>query len=149
MYLSSGHYTINVSASVSVRCGCSCLTVRVLVPHFLPWAGVASARLTQRKMSEGRGSCEPFALFIRFLLDTHTSCAHRRPIGPLRVRGCKVAAKINGQIQLYLYLNVTCLASHLLRHLRICTLFALFAFALRFISLFLLPKTSNNLRAKS
>lgn len=67
---------------VSVRC--CCLTVRVLVPHFLPWAGVASARLTQRQMSWGEGfaSCEPFALFIRFLLGIHKlrpSATHRAP----------------------------------------------------------------------
>lgn len=71
-----------------------------------------------REMSKGAGgerggfaSCEPFALFIRFLLGTHKlrPSATRRPKSPLPllVRGCKVAAKINGQIQLYLYLNVT------------------------------------------
>lgn len=60
MYLSSGHYTINVSVSVSVR-----LTVRVLVPHFLPWAGVASARLTHAGDEQGGGGRERRVRFVR------------------------------------------------------------------------------------
>lgn len=105
----------------------------------------------QDERGRGRGSLRANLLRYLFVFFwAHTSCAHRRPIGPpLRPRLLggsqdKWPDTIVSLFECYL----SC-SSHLLRHLRICTLFALFAFALRFISLFLLPKTSNNLRAKS